>query len=80
MRVKLTAEQRRNLIVSEALEVAKRQGLIMTTLPVVSEHSRTPIGTVRYYFKSHTDLWRSVLAHPDATDALRQEGKKIGLQ
>jgi len=78
--VRLEPDQRRAWILSEAVLMANTRGLIRTTLTAVADHNKFALSTVRYYFNRNADLWRAIVVHPSAHAAVREEGKKIGLQ
>ena len=80
-RVRLTEQQRRGVIVSAGVTVAREHGLALTSYENVSEHCSvtTSVGTVRSYFRTKTHLWRAIARHTNATDEIRELARAMGV-
>lgn len=81
--VRLTYDERRKLIINAGVEIANRHGLTACTMFAVarqcSDTIPTSIPTVRSYFRTKSDLWRSVVGHAKASQAVRKDAASLGL-
>lgn len=78
---KLTAEQRRSVILQAGVGIANEFGLTACkTLNVAAACAyETSIHSVRRYFLTKDDLWAAIARHPDASKSVRQEAKNLGV-
>lgn len=79
--IKLTAEQRHSVILSTGIIIANRDGLIKVTPQAIADECfvQTSIGTVKFYFRRHRDLWRAIAMHNDASKAVKSEAIALGV-
>jgi AcrR family transcriptional regulator len=70
------------LIVSTAVAIANRNGLIAATPAAVARACSIPTAkeTVHYHFRTRDDLWRAVVAAKDALPHVREQGRSIGIE
>lgn len=79
--VRLSYEERARLIAAAGVEIANRNGLEACTMFAVAKSCTIPTSapTVRSYFRTKSDLWRAIVAHPDAAPHVRKIGVTLGL-
>ena len=77
---RLSADERRALIVSTAVKVANKEGLGSVTYEKVARKCEIPTSkhTVKYYFSHKADLFALIVASKDATPKVKEMGKKLG--
>lgn len=76
--MRLQPEQRRAVIITAAVAIAREHGLHRVTHGDVAKRCKvdTSVKTVRHYFADQAALWRAVVvAAPEMSD----EGKGVGL-
>lgn len=76
--MRLEPDQRRSVIITAALRVARDSGLVHVNHSTVSARcvTYTSPKTVKHYFRSRNDLWRAVL---DADDTFEGQARELGL-
>lgn len=79
--IRLSPEQRKTLIISTAVELANRDGLLAVTHASVAEAAdiSMAVRTVRKFFL-RDELLQAVAKDARACDAVRTTAKLIGLQ
>lgn len=78
---KLSYEQRHSVILSTAIIIANRDGLVKVTHEAVANEAyvQTSTGTVKFYFRRRADLWRAIAMHGDASQLVRNEALALGV-
>jgi DNA-binding transcriptional regulator YbjK len=76
--MRLTPEQRRAVIVTSAVRVAKDVGLVNVTHSAVAKRcvTETSVHTVQHYFPIRASLWQAVV---DADCSFAEQGRGLGL-
>lgn len=76
--MRLQPDNRRAVIITAAISIAKTEGLHSVTHGAVSKRCKiaTSTKTVRHYFATQVDLWQAVLAE---VPELCGEGRELGL-
>lgn len=76
--MRLQPEQRRAVIITAAVSIAREHGLHRVTHGDVAKRCRviTSIKTVRHYFADQAALWRAVM---EAEPAMSEQAKGLGL-
>ena len=76
--MRLQPENRRAVIITAAVAIAKEHGLHRVTHGDVAKRCKidTSIKTVRHYFQTQVDLWQAVLIE---VPEMLSEGKELGL-
>lgn len=77
--MRLKQEQRRNIILSDVTDMANKQGLFKTTLKAYADKRKVSLSTVRYCFRTNTELWRAIIASGSAAEKVMTDARKIGL-
>lgn len=79
--VKLSYEQRENLIITTGVEIANREGLSTCNASTVARACpiKTSDATVRFYFRRNADLWRAIACHHSASNAVKSEALALGV-
>lgn len=78
MSMRLQPDNRRAVIITAAISIAKAHGLHRVTHGAVAKQCRieTSIKTVRHYFGTQVDLWQAVLVE---VPEMLGEGRELGL-
>lgn len=81
MRVRLTPEQRKTVIMRAALKIVRSEGLASVTRRHVSEKCEVQTSTeiIRHYYPHKEDLWRAVI-DADITGKARKEARRLGFK
>ena len=76
--MRLQPDNRRAVIITAAISIAKEHGLHRVTHGDVAKRCKidTSIKTVRHYFGTQVDLWQAVLSE---VPELCGEGRELGL-
>lgn len=80
MQVQLTTDQRRKIILDAGVKLAADNGLCAVRHVDVAEACsvQTSVATVRWYYRTNSELWTAVAAASDLT-RVRDEAKALGL-
>ena len=80
VQVQLTAEQRRGVIVDAGVKLAIDLGLCKVRHVAVAESCAvgTSVATVRWYFRTNTELWAAIARATD-DEVVRLDAQRIGL-
>lgn len=70
---KAVARDKRERLVSAAVELAHRKGYGKTTLADLAMEAQVPLGNIYYYFKSKDDIGNAVLDHRQGEFAAMRE-------
>lgn len=79
--MRLQPEQRRALIITAAVRIAREGGLLAVTHGDVAKRCSiaTSIATVKHYFPERAAIWRSVVAACPDDERIAADGREIGL-
>jgi AcrR family transcriptional regulator len=80
-RVRLTASQRRTVILNAALRVANEDGLVNLSYAKVAKRCEvaTKVSTIRYHYPQKITLWQAVMECDGLSDHVHETAREIGL-
>lgn len=79
--IKLTAEQRQEIIITTGVDLANLNGLITATHRRVADACSVPTSfhTVKYHFRTRGDLWAAIARHDRAAKHVKEQARRLGV-